>query len=302
LNGQISHLEARHEEPNELYDRRDMIVRDLAQKLGLQITTNDQGHVNLVAEGTGVLVQGTDANQLIVMNTPADGKKMAGSADLFIKDAFGIRSITNGLRGGELGGLLHVRDEIINPALRHLDHVAYEFASRVNDIHKEGVGSDGVSGRALFTELGDVAGAASRLSISDDVKNNVGAIASGFSSDARGDNRAMLAIADLQSQSLLPGAPPGNGETSEGARVQTFNESLNTLVGKIGTEVAHEDALFKHQEAVINQLDNYRQSVSGVSLEEEAVNMMQYQTVFNASAKAMKVGDELFQTILSIKE
>ncbi len=52
----------------------------------------------------------------------------------------------------------------------------------------------------------------------------------------------------------------------------------------------------------MGQLDNYRQSVSGVNLEEEGINLMQYQTAFNAAAKAMKVGDEMFKTILSLKD
>ena len=54
------------------------------------------------------------------------------------------------------------------------------------------------------------------------------------------------------------------------------------------------------QEAIRDQLTNQREAVSGVSLEEEAVNLVQYQTAFNAAAKTMKVGDELLETVLSI--
>ena len=82
----------------------------------------------------------------------------------------------------------------------------------------------------------------------------------------------------------------------------TINESLNTLLGNIGQKVQGNDQLYQHQEAIMQQLENYRQSVSGVSLEEEAIQLMQAQTAFNAAAKTMKVGDELLETILKIKD
>jgi len=50
----------------------------------------------------------------------------------------------------------------------------------------------------------------------------------------------------------------------------------------------------------MEQLENYRESISGVSLEEEAIKLMQHQTVFNVAAKTMQVGDELLETLLNI--
>ena len=109
LNGNIARFEHTGQTPNELYDRRDTIVRDLSTKLGLETTTNDQGHVNISAEGLGVLVNGENYNELIVLPTPTDGDKAAGSLDVFVKDAFGQRKVTHVLKDGELGGLIHVR-------------------------------------------------------------------------------------------------------------------------------------------------------------------------------------------------
>jgi flagellar hook-associated protein 1 FlgK len=302
LNGSIQHMEAIKEIPNELYDRRDMILRDLATKVGLQTTLNDQGHVNINAEGLGILVNGTTANEMVVMSTPANGNKSGGSLDVCIKDEFGTRPITGVLKDGELGGLVHVRDEVINSALQHLDHVAYQFASRVNEAHQEGVGVDGLTGRGLFENLEKAEGAAGRMSLSDEMKKDPSSVAAGFSPDSGGDNRVALKLAELQSQNIIPGTISKDATATENSGTQTINESLNSLVGHIATKVQHEEELFKHQEAILNQLDNYRQSVSGVSLEEEAVNMMQFQSAFNAAAKAMKVGDELFQTVLKLKD
>ena len=177
--------------------------------------------------------------------------------------------------------------------------MAYTFAKTINDVHKEGFGADGVGGRALFTELQGPKGASGMIAVSNDVKGSLDAIAAGYSPDAAGDNRVALRIGQLQSEALLPGTVEKMGELPA---TQTLNESLNSMVDKIATTTAHDDQIFHHQEAVVNQLENYRQGVSGVSLEEEAVNMMQYQTAFQAAAKCMKMGDELFQTVLKIKD
>lgn len=298
LNAKIAQFEGLGEAPLELLDRRDAAVRQIADKIGFQDSSDGMGNVNISAGGLGVLVNGSNVSELVVLRTPEKEGKASGSYDVFVKDGEGLRIATNYIRDGEVGGLIHVRDSVINPTLNHLDDVAYQFATNVNEVHRQGVGSDGISGRDLFDLPTEVRGAASHVSVSDTVLSDTRAIAVGATPDAPGDNRIARSIAELQGMALVSDEP---GMLTKATGRQTFNESLNGLVGKIAVQVEHEDHLFRHQEAILGQLENYRQSVSGVNLDEEAVSMMQYQATFNASAKAMKVGDELLQTILSIK-
>lgn len=295
LNDAIATAETRGDIPNELYDRRDEVMRNLGTKLDFQTATDQRGQVTIIAAGTA-LVQGNDAHNLTVMRTPPDANKAAGSVDIFVTNAGAGRSITTGIKDGELGGLLHVRDQVLMPAQQHLDTLAYQLATSVNGVHREGAGLDGASGRDLFSNVGQAAGAAHAIDVSDDIKKNHELIAAGHSADTPGDNQIALKIADLQNQKMLPIAGQNDSQHS------TINESINSLMGNIGTQTAREDSFFQHQQAVMDQLNNYRESLSGVNLEEEAVNMIQYQTVFNASAKAMKVGEELFDTILKLKD
>ncbi len=299
LNGKIAFFQGKGEPPLELMDRRDSAVRELAQKIGFQDFTDNRDRISISAGGLGVLVNGTASSELVVMRTPEGGDKAAGSYDIFVKDGAGLRSATHYLKDGEIGGMIHVRDKVINPALKHLDAVAFRFADKINEIHREGMGSDGETGRDLFEVPETMKNASQKISVSTDVKNNASAVAVGEDRHAVGDNRVALAIAELQGMSLISDDP-----TSEhpGPERQTLNESLTGMVGKVAVEVEHEERLYRHQDAVVQQLDNYRQSVSGVNLDEEAVSMMQYQAVFNASAKAMKLGDEMLQTILSLKQ
>ena len=302
LNEQIARSSYVNEPANELEDRRDMIVRDLSQKLGFPIVTDERRQFNISSTGLGILVQGSESNQLVVMRTAGRDGKAAGDVDIFVKDNFGTHSITGAIKEGELSGLLHVRDNIINPTLKQLDSTAFQFANSVNDAHKEGVGIDGKSDRGLFHGTEELAGSSSRIDVSDAVKNSYDVIASGLSPSAPGDNRIALKIADLQNKALMP----SNVEVKEGAELEnnhfTINEALNSIMGNVASHTAREEQLSKHQEMILGQLDNYKQSISGVSLEEEAVKMIQHQAVFNASAKTMKLGDELLQTILHLKE
>ena len=192
---------------------------------------------------------------------------------------------------------MQVRDKVINPAIEHLDKIAYHIATEVNSVHREGEGMDGVSGRNFFKDIGNgPEGAAYRFDLNDVIKNNYENIAVGYSGSKPGSNEIALKIANIQNEKGLATNHLGTQEQ------HTINESLNALVARIGVETQREGNLLNHQKDVVQQLENYRQSVEGVNLEEEAVNMIQYQTVFNASAKAMKVGEELFNTILSLKD
>lgn len=299
LNGLIHEREARNEIPNELHDKRDEAVRSLSRLLGIEALKDDQGNVSVTAGGVAVLVSGNHANELTVAQTPANEDKAAGSLDVCLKEAGGLHVLTQKLGEGEIGGMIHVRDKALNPALKHLDAVAFEFAKQINDVHREGVGSDGEGNRALFTDLQTAAGASRLLDLNEAVKGRPEAVAAAFETGNAGDNRVALRIADVQNIKAAPESMEAVGRDS--GNKQTFNESLSSLIGDIGVKTREDSEALEHHEAIVKQLENYRQSVCGVSLEEEAINLMKFQSSFNACAKTMKVADDLMGTVLSIR-
>jgi flagellar hook-associated protein 1 len=312
LNGSIAQFRARGEAPLELLDRRDLALKAMADKIGFQLSKDEHDNANITAGGIGNLVNGQNVSELVVMRTPAREGKPAGSVDIFIKEGEGLRRVTNHMDKGSIGGMLNVRDKVVDPSMRHLDAAAYQFVKTVNEVHKQGVGRDGIGNRELFADISQVEGAAAMVGLSKDVKGNSEAIAVGMTPGAKGDNRIALRIADIQNMALVSD-DPGKLNSDEKIAVdsnvtpksidgrQTLNETLNGLVGSIAVQTEHEDQIMRHQEAILSQLQNYEKSVSGVNLDEEAISLVQYQTAFNASAKAMKVGDELLQTILSLR-
>jgi flagellar hook-associated protein 1 FlgK len=80
----------------------------------------------------------------------------------------------------------------------------------------------------------------------------------------------------------------------------TFNEYYNSLVGKIGADVQAANFNFEHQTTMVQNLENYRQEASGVSLDEEMVNLIKFQHAYNAAAQLITTTDEMLDTLMSI--
>jgi len=296
LNFSILTAQSRGETPNELMDRRDMLIRDLAHKVDLQVSEDQSGQKTVMA-GNAILVQGVEHFDLSVRRGASETSQGPGHMTVFIGSGANPREITRTIKSGELAGLMQAREQVIAPAMKRLDWIAHQVAGKVNDVFSEGVGVDGVSGRKLFRDLGDqVEHAAFLFDINPEIKENHEKIAAGYSDSLPGDNRLALAIADIQNEKF-----EGN-ENLGGVKNLTLNESVNNLVAQVGISTQHETQMFEHQRSIVNQLENYRESFSGVSIEEEALDMIKYQTVFNASAKAMKVGESLIETILTLKD
>ena len=107
------------------------------------------------------------------------------------------------------------------------------------------------------------------------------------STSNRGDNRNALAIAQLQDKLAIDGT-------------SNFSNYYGSVAGEIGANSQSVNRTYTAQKFSLEQLKNMRESVSGVSLDEEMANLMKYQRSFEAAARLITIGDELLQTILKI--
>ena len=121
------------------------------------------------------------------------------------------------------------------------------------------------------------------------VANNLDLIAaSSTSGGIPGNNGQAIAIANLQHALTM------NGNSS------TFEDYYNSLVGKVGGDLQSANAYFNHQSDMVVQLENRRESISGVSLDEEMINLVKFQNAYDAAAKLISTADELLQTVLNM--
>jgi len=101
-----------------------------------------------------------------------------------------------------------------------------------------------------------------------------------------GDNRNLTAMAGLLDQSLI------GGTTS-------INSAVNEMVTNIGIQTSQAQSGSTAQQAVLTDASNAQQSVSGVNLDEEAANLVQYQQAYQAAAQVINVSGTLFQSLLT---
>jgi flagellar hook-associated protein 1 FlgK len=142
---------------------------------------------------------------------------------------------------------------------------------------------------------------AATMAVSDDVKNGGPYIAAGTIGEggahARGDNRNATAIADLQYTSMRIGSDQGN----TGVLDTTTENYFHTLLGGIGITGSGMAMEKENSEVIHAQLSKIRESISGVSLDEEMVSLMAFQAAYSAAAKLITTADEMLDTLLRVK-
>lgn len=115
-----------------------------------------------------------------------------------------------------------------------------------------------------------------------------------FNQNGLNDNRNGLIMANLQNENGMQLNNAGSGDPV------SFHEAYANIVGDIGQKAANADIAVKAGEALKLQSKDWYDSVSGVSLDEEAANLVRFQQSYAASARLLNTAQEMFDTILSM--
>jgi flagellar hook-associated protein 1 FlgK len=276
LNKRISAIEMTGQDANSDRDRRDMLVKELSGLIGSKSFETSNGNVSVQLPNGMPLVE---ADQFTAVEGYVSG------IDVQLRLKFGGTDIDldkNAL-GGEIGGLYEVRDVVIPDIINRLDQLAFSFATEVNAQHQAGTGLDGVTGRDFFTPPAAVAGMSSSLTMAI---STTAEIAAG-STKAPGDNTNALSLLSVE-QAQTIGA-------------DNFVSFYGKIAATVGVETARNRQASQGLEDSLVQLNNLRDGIDGVSLEDEMINLLKYQRGFEASAKFLSTVDEMMGTILTLK-
>jgi flagellar hook-associated protein 1 FlgK len=146
LNDDIQKVKAQGDNPNDLLDRRDLLVDKLSSLINLSADTRDPDEFMLHTGGM-VLVQGRIGRQFdLTRNTET------GYSDIVWSETRGALEFRNGDHGGSLGALLDLRDNTIRSEIQILDNMTMNFTGLVNEVHKKGYGINRTTGQDFFTE------------------------------------------------------------------------------------------------------------------------------------------------------
>jgi flagellar hook-associated protein 1 FlgK len=273
LNQAILRNEAAGTRANDLRDSRDLLIDELANIIDVRTVEKANG-ANIVYMGAMVLVDGSDAFDVDTVAVNDKGRPMSR----LVWKGTDVE-LTN--LNGQLRGVLESRDEIVPGYLDELDELARTLVEEVNTLHASGYALDGSTGINFF----DPAFADARtIRISAEVEFDANKVVA--SGGIEGDNLIALALSDLR-----------NTEVARNNTV-TINDFYNGLVGKLGVETHEAQSFSSNYELLINQIDNFRQSVQGVSLDEEMANLVKAQHAYDAAARVITAMDEALDTVV----
>lgn len=246
------------------------VLEELAEYVEFTTLRQSDGSVTLLMGGQIPLVVGDRQYEI---------EARTGGSTAVILDANGA-DVTARVSRGRLGGLLEYRNETLPELESGLDLLASTLADRVNGVLASGVDLNGQPGAALFTYA--AAGAALTLRLTSiSAEELAGAVAA-----SAGGNANVLNLMELANSGEIGGA--------------TFTEHYGALARRVGRAVqtAREDLTTNEQ--LLLQARALREEISGVSLDEEAVRLVEFQRAYQASARLVTVLNELTEIVVNL--
>jgi len=275
LNKSISAAEAPGgSQPNDLIDLRQSKLESLANLVNITSSTGDNGAVNISIDGNQIVSDSTVADTLQTYD--------AGGGQMLVRTATGGTPLN--LTGGEMKGTIDARDGTLATLQTGLDTLASQLITQVNAIHDVGYGMSGTSGAKFFNGSD-----ASDISVNSALVSDPSLVQAAGAPGASGDNSVALALSQLAN---APQAGLGN---------QTFSQAYSQTVAGLGYSLNNANTQVNDSTKVQSMLSQQRDSVSGVSIDEEMTSLIGFQKAYEASAKLVTAVDQMLETVISMK-
>jgi flagellar hook-associated protein 1 FlgK len=210
--------------------------------------------------------------------------------DLVLHTGGVTRNIGLNNLGGEFYGLVNIRDTVIPGLNDNLDTLAFNIINAVNTAHAAGAGlDDPATSRDFFTAIPEL-DAARYISVALTDSNQVAAAAQPVppATVAPGDNRNALTIANLGEKLSINGS-------------DTFDSYYGKMVSTVGIMANQNTLSLGGAEDAMVQLQNLRDGLAGVSLDEEMISLIQFQRGFESAAKFLSTVDEMMASLMDLK-
>lgn len=270
INAQVGELQQLGKDPGGLEDQENQLINQLSQLTSVSETQTKEGLTLTTGNGTALVV-GNQSYALQVQNGAS------GMQDVFSDG----QDITSTIQGGILGGTIQVRDQDLPGLLNQLDTLAGQFATSFNTAQAAGFDLNGNPGQALFSVTAGP-GAAATFSLATTNPNAI-AVSSDGSQGSNGNAANLMAVS---TQALPSGDTPTN--------------SYAAIVSQSGILAQQAQAEVTASTTSINQLNNQLGAISGVSINEETTNLLNYQNAFSAAARVVSTVSQMTQTLLNM--
>jgi flagellar hook-associated protein 1 FlgK len=278
LNTRIASAHAVGTNVSSLIDQRDQAIDSLASQVGLEVSDQPDGTRNVSLKTGQALVLGGLAGKLTVKG----GDNQTFSLT-FAGSTFEDLDVTRA--GGQLGGLTSYEKDVLLPMQTNVAEMAQQIADKVNAQLALGYTMDNKPGKALFTYT--TGSTSSMLQVASGFQTSDLA----FSADGLpGDTGNLQKLVDIKNQAL----------SLTGLGSVLLSDTDTQLVGKLAVDSQQNKGALDTAQTMRDQAMSDWQSTSGVNQDEEAVNLVEYQNMYQANMKVMSVANALFDATLAM--
>jgi len=267
LNVQIASATSGGQSASTYLDQRDQLINQLSGLIDVSQINTGNGGITLTTSNGAALVTG---NQSVPLSTETN--PTTGFQDVYSQG----KDITSTITGGTLAGALQARDQTIPSILSSLDSLASSLGNSFNTINEAGTDLNGDAGTAFFNvPSSGTANAAATISVALTDPSQI----AGSLNGTAGDNSNINAMLAVQNQTIVNGQTPLN--------------AYSNLVYQVGSDVSTAQTESTASAAMVTQLQSQISSVSGVDVNQESVNLVQYERAYQAAAQVSSVIDSL---------
>ncbi len=296
LNKEIAKIEPNGYTANDLYDQRDTMVDQLSALTNVKVTAVPSGGnakpeavgkytielLDKSGQSIGTLVDGT------ALTTSPLSVKYGGTAGKPTVDfALGGTAIPNGKMFGKLQGLADSYTQDFPDMQSKLDNMAQALANEMNTVHKQsGANMDFFTG----VNATDSTGAAKSIQVNQQIMDDISNLHGGAVGGAAGDHSIAQKMADVVGNNSL---------TFEDGSTGTLKSYLQGAIGDMGVNSQAAQRLADNTATLKGTAENRKASISGVSIDEEMTNLVQYQHAYGAAARMVSVINDMLDTIVN---
>lgn len=277
LNQQIASAQGQNVNASGLIDKRDLAIDSLAKLVDIQAIDQGDGMRSLSLRGGQPLVVGIRASTMSVQTNGA------GQQVFTLRYANETFALPGNMLGGQLGGLDGFDTTSLQPMMTAIADMANAISSGVNSQLAAGFDLNGNPGTPLFD-----------TSTPGKLKLQAGVLAQSlaFSNNALkpGDSSNLLALINLKGQ---PATITGLGSV-------TLGDAFTQLVGSVASQSRQNQSSLATAQTVRTQAEESWKSTSGVNSDEEAINLVQYQQMYQANMKVISTANQLFDSLLQM--
>lgn len=278
-NQQITEAEANGDNASALYDARDQMVQQLSSMMDINVNIDDQGNYNISLKNGQPLVNGQDCST-IAMETNDDGSQRMTLT--FAGTTYDMTTDT----GGSLGALFDYQSDVLDPLTDTINSIAEQFTNATNTQLAAGYDLNGNPGVPLF--IYDPTNPEGPLLVNPDITPDELAFSSSPTESGNSDN--LQALINISTEPL---------EIDNLGSV-TVGNACSSIISNIGIYSSQNQTEAEAASNVYTEAQNQQASVSGVSMDEEAVNLITYTQIYQANLKVISTGADIFDSVLDM--